>query len=208
MPKLAPLDLIVPGTPADVAEALKEQTFFRPFPTRGPGPMRLSQKPLGGRVTQGGFNVSLYRPSWFNLTEPVAWATLSATPSGTRVQGAIGLHPWVTTYLRLATVAVVLGCLGAGGVAVATAAPTAAFLAIAAAFLMILVLSIGVNVANADARVEALDQVVRAALRTGPQPTAQPLGDADPDLLRAAEAELDALDPQSPPRQPEGPAGS
>lgn len=207
MPKRTPLDLMVPGTPDEVARALKEDTFFRPFPTGGSGPIRLSKKPLGGRVNTRGFNVSLYEPTWVNLTRPVARAKLTATPGGTRIEGEVGLHAWVTNYLRVTTVALVLGAIAAGVQVVAAGALAGGIVAVLA-FLLITTLSIGANVAHADDNVERLKAQVETSLRGATKTLARTLGEPDPEALRAAEAELDALETRPLDRTPEGPAGT
>ena len=207
MPKKVPLDLVVPGTPEEVAKALKEDTLFRPFPTTGSGPIRRSKKTYGGRVSDAGFNVSLYEPTWLNLTNPVARAKLSESPSGTRIEGEVGLHPLVIFWLRLATV-VMFAAAGVAGFGALTAGAAAPGIVGLLFFLLLIIPSIGINVAHADENAEKLHAAIEATLRSGALAARRPLLDADPDALRAAEAELDALSPKVPDRTPEGPAGS
>ena len=200
MPKRIPLDLVVPQTPEEVARTVREETFFHPLPTQSLGPVRLSKKPLGGRVSSRGFTVSLNESSLLNLTQPVARARFSATPGGTRVQGDVGLHPWVTQTFRLTFIAVLLGVLFAAIPASSTAG-IAVSIAGLLAFLLITVLSVGANVAHADENVDRLHEQIEATLRRGSPALAD-------EKLPTLETDFDTLEQPPVVRTPEGPAGT
>jgi hypothetical protein len=205
---LETLDFEVPGTPEQVAKALKEQTFFRPMPSGGAGPVRWSQKPLGGRVGSDAFTVSLYKPSFLNLTQSVARAKLIATPSGTRVLGQVGLHPWVTNYLRFAFILTVLGALGLGGIVLTDGGALSIWLVLSLFVLLTTTLAIGANVAHADEKIEELRQVLSRTLASAAAPQDESLAIPDDPALRVAEAEVESLESPGPKSVPEGPIGS
>ncbi len=204
MPKRIPLDLVVPHSPEEVARILREETFFRPFPTQSPGPIRWSHKPLGGRVNSQAFTVSLYEPALLNLTRPVVRAKLTPTPSGTRVHGDVGLHPWITQTFRLTIIAAILGALAAG-VPASTATGLAVSIVGILAFLLITIASIGANVAHADENVDRLHEKLETILRGG---TAPPTQESLSEGLVTLETDFDTLEQPPVNLTPEGPAGS
>ncbi len=191
MPKAQSFDFVVPGSPDEVARTLKEQTRLRPFPTQGTL-FTFGGKPFGGRVGARDFTISANQSDIWTLTLPVARGSLEAVPGGTRIQGEVGLHPWMTWYLRAAFLAMVAGGLGTGAWGFATGAQE--LMIVAAALLVVGVVAggagIGLHVAHADDNVEALVRTLRTTLRApavpGALPSVDPLAD-DP------HAELDTL---------------
>lgn len=186
MPKSTTFEMVVPGSPKEVARRLKQQTRWRPFPYQsslfGGG-----RRPLGGRVNRKRFAVSLDERDLLQRTTAVAKATLTpAGAGGTRVKGTAGMLPWVVWYLRfavlvmvLAIVAVPLIVLGsAGGTAQAVLWALITFLVAGLAG----VVAIGMNVAHADERVDGVvAEVERVLLSGGAPPEAEAHAEARPE---------------------------
>lgn len=164
MPKQRPFSFVVPGTPDEVSQRLKDQTRFQLVPGQG-SVLANSKKPLAGHVRGDGFRLALNKRDWLTLLQAVAVGELSEDSGGTRVEGTAGLPAWMTWYLRFAFVAG-LGVMGFGGWAAMTSAEggIAAFIPLFFGLVIVAMTGgIGLNVANADKQVDALEGAVRSA---------------------------------------------
>jgi hypothetical protein len=163
MPRKLELDALVPGTPEEVAERVKNLTRWSLQPYRG-GPITFGAKPLKGTVSDGSVNVGLNRRDWFSMLQPTAKAALEPTSTGTRIRGSVGMPDWLVWLLR----AVILGGLPAAFGLAAYQLLGAGQPLILAAFLLfgivVSVLGTGAHVAHANEQVDALKaEVLEAA---------------------------------------------
>ena len=159
MPKHATIEAQVGGTPSDVADRLRKATRFTLAPYQG-SPFRFGGKPLKGTVSDRRFSVALNERDWWTLLQPVARARLVPTDGGTRVEGEVGIPPWLLWVLRLTVVsAIPLTVIGA----FAAGAP------LLTALLVTLVMAgvvggVGWNMNNANQQVEPLRDAVLTQL--------------------------------------------
>lgn len=167
MPKVETFDLVVPGTPAEVAARLRAVTRFRLFTYR---PSLFGKGGLGGRVDERSFTVADDAPRVFQFAQAVATGTLEPEGDGaTRVRGRASLPGWLTWQLRLVFLALVsvsallLVFLASSAGAQPWQVVVAALLYGAAALFGGGV-AIGMNVANADAGVAPLVDRLRETL--------------------------------------------
>jgi len=168
MPKTEHFELIVPGTPEEIATRLRKKTRWRPFPYQG-SPLGGGKKPLGGRVGKQGFRVALDPRDLFQLMQAVAVGKLE--PHGadaTKVSGTASLPTWMTWYLRMAYLAIAVVGVAIGGVGTIAGWPVSQILLSSLPFLLVgLVLggfSIGLHVSHADKQVPALVDSLSATL--------------------------------------------
>ncbi len=169
MPRKVELDAIVSGSPEDVAARIKDDTRWSPTPYRG-GVFTLGDKPLKGRVGDGGFTVGLNKRDWWTMLQPTAKAKLESSAAGTRVTGQVGMPDWMTWLLRGVVVAGIPGAIGAATLGLLSEGTPQAGL-IAAGFtafaLVVGVLGTGAHVHHANEQVDELRaKVLEAAGRS------------------------------------------
>jgi hypothetical protein len=168
MPKTETFELIVPGTPEEVAARLRGKTRWRPFPYQG-SPLGGRKKPLGGRVGKEGFRVALDPRDLFQLMQAVAHGKLEPHGEGsTRVAGTASLPIWMTWYLRIVYLAIAVVGVGIGTTGTIAGWPLSQILISSLPLLVVgLVLgafSIGLHVSHADKQVPALVDTLSATL--------------------------------------------
>jgi len=188
MPKSQTFQMVVPGSPEEVARRLKQQTRWRLFPYQA-SVFGGGTRPLGGRVRRKWFAVSLDERDAMGRMTAVARGTLvQAGPGRTRIEGVAGMPRWVawdlrlgTALLALAIAAVPLLVLGTAGSAQAVLWGVLIFLASA----VIGVGIIGMNVNHADERVRPVVETLERVLLTG-APSPEPTRDSAPTDTKAA----------------------
>jgi len=162
MPRKVEVDTVVPGTPEQVAERLKDATRWSPQPFRG-GPITFGDKPMKGRVSDDGAVVGLNRRDWWSLYQPTADITLEEAATGTRIRGHVGMPDWLVWLLRAVVLLVLPASCGAAAWALlADGSPGTT--ALAAGFtlfaLVVSVLGIGAHVHHANEQVDTLRDTV------------------------------------------------
>ena len=166
MPRKVELDVLTPGTPDEVAGRIKARTRFSVQPYRG-GPLTFGDQPLKGTATAGSINVGLNRRDWWSMMQPTAKATLQATHTGTRIQGAVGMPDWVTWALRFVVVVVAPTAVGVAASAALGDGQTVIAAAFAGLAMLGAVGGVGAHVAHANEQVDALKAAVLQAAGTG-----------------------------------------
>lgn len=171
MPKRREIDVVLPGvSPEEAAERLKSTTkpalmpsFSSPLRGRGP-------ETLVGRVSDGGFVVSL-NDFGFKKVVPTADARFEETEDGTRVSGSIGIPHPIVWLLRLSYLASV-GAVGFAGYELLTAGESALFAGLLAGFVVLATAATGWNVHHAESQIPKLEADVQNALELRePEPT-------------------------------------
>lgn len=174
MPREVEIDIVVPGTPAEVAERLGAHTRFSLTAFQASF-ILWNDKPLKGRVSARGANVALQQRDLFTRMQPVVTARFSPTAGGTRIQGVAGVPRWLVWYLRGVTA--LLGIVGVGlaGVALVggvVSTPLLILLGLLTAAMLFLVGAVGANLNYAADSLDALITTVeRAAGATVPTAT-------------------------------------
>lgn len=161
MPKKRDFEWIISDDPTTVTERLRRKTRFRPLPHTT---SVLGRGLLGGRVHTDGFVVSTDDRVLWQSMRPVARATVTPTADGrTRVSGTMGLPDGVTWLLRGAMLLVPL-VLAFMAYTLVTAGAGAIGAGLFAAMLVLTVLSVGRQVAHADAGLDELETRLHGAL--------------------------------------------
>lgn len=187
MPRKLELDTLVPGTPEQVAERVKQATRWSLQPFRG-GPITFGAKPLKGSVSDGALNVGLNRRDWWSMYQPTAQATLEPASTGTRIRGAVGMPDWLVYLLRAVVLAGLPAVVGFASVQLLGAGRPLILVAFVLFALVISVLSIGAHVAHANEQVDALKAAVLAAAGSALGPVAAASSEAMAEAMREVES--------------------
>lgn len=171
MPRRKQFDLIVPGSPGDVARRLRAQTRWRLLPYQG---SLLGRGGLGGRISASGFRVSLDQRDWLQRMTAVASGSLEDRGDGTtRIRGVASLPTWATWYLRAISVVLPLFAATAIGLGIAEGSPDLLVLfSTFTAGVLIMLPAIGWNVAHANDQVDPLVDHLTQALTAADPPQA------------------------------------